>query len=233
MSPEKLQWRKVIKGVIAKYVSGTSGLPQGQSQMLDWGDIRENDFVILVVGRAGSGKTTFVNTVSKSELLKVDRGLSKGTRNMGTILCEKVKPRIVLVDTPPHPDEDSEMVLQDWLQSKSRKSKMKINGLIYVHQMGTTTNRFRPQETLGKLQQWGGDEIKDIPYIMVKTRWNLAVPGQDALVEEAWKEGRYKGPDPVVLQKKDDADAGWGVVKLLLENSGYNLEESDETTGVH
>jgi len=68
-------------------------------------DMKEIDTLILVVGQAGVGKSTFINIVAGREVTNVSHGLEPCTVEPKYVICplprDPTSPsRIVLVDTP-------------------------------------------------------------------------------------------------------------------------------------
>lgn len=61
----------------------------------------------------------FINTVAQKYNLRVDHNLSGGTKKVAPVRCSTPTvdtTRVVLVDTPPYPDEQGEEEILGWVK---------------------------------------------------------------------------------------------------------------------
>ncbi|KAJ3525844.1 hypothetical protein NMY22_g10407 [Coprinellus aureogranulatus] len=112
----------------------------------------EDEVVIAVMGATGSGKTTFINTVSGSDL-KTSSGLFSCTNAIGVAPGFSLDGRtVILVDTPgfddtKKSDTDILKMIAQFLTHSYEEGK-KLAGVIYIHRIsdfrvgGTSSRNF-------------------------------------------------------------------------------------------
>ncbi|KAF8131990.1 P-loop containing nucleoside triphosphate hydrolase protein [Boletus edulis] len=99
-----------------------------------------DDFVILVMGPTGSGKSNFINKLTGNT--ERHKASSLESQDVTPYPISYQGLRVVLVDTPNFDDTDSEIlrVIAEWLiQKYSDGTLIKIAGIIYAHRI--TDNR--------------------------------------------------------------------------------------------
>ncbi|KAG6815249.1 hypothetical protein H0H87_003613 [Tephrocybe sp. NHM501043] len=122
----------------SKFRLRTSNINMSEDEFLE--DPKPSDFVILLMGAAGTGKSTFVNTFFGQKIAVVGHSLRTQTSRVKAYpLHDPNYPnnRIVIVDTPGFDDKNfpDSLVLKgivDWLV-RSYRCNMKIAGVIYFH----------------------------------------------------------------------------------------------------
>ncbi|KAJ3541511.1 hypothetical protein NMY22_g3858 [Coprinellus aureogranulatus] len=131
--------------------SGSSCIPLSQSSK-GRGIADDCKVVIAVMGATGSGKTTFINMVSGSNLT-VGQGLASCTDTIGISLPFLLDERLVtLIDTPGFDDtqiSDTEILkmIAEYLAS-SYKDGTELTGIVYIHRIsdfrmgGTSVRNF-------------------------------------------------------------------------------------------
>ncbi|KAF9043971.1 P-loop containing nucleoside triphosphate hydrolase protein [Panaeolus papilionaceus] len=105
-------------------------------------ELRPEDTIIALMGLTGSGKSTFINTITGQEnLAKVGHSLLSCTQeiNTYTYLDPRDGRRIVFVDTPGFDDTNlADLIILDmvtqWL-NKTYSAKCKLSGLLFFHRI--------------------------------------------------------------------------------------------------
>ncbi|KAG6382116.1 P-loop containing nucleoside triphosphate hydrolase protein [Boletus reticuloceps] len=95
-----------------------------------------DDFVILVMGPTGSGKSNFINKLTGNTERRTASDLESQDVTPYSISYQGL--RVVLVDTPSFDDTDSEIlrVIAEWLIQKYPDGTLiKIAGIIYAHRI--------------------------------------------------------------------------------------------------
>ncbi|KAF8130136.1 P-loop containing nucleoside triphosphate hydrolase protein [Boletus edulis] len=118
------------------------------------------DFVIVVMGPTGTGKTNFINKLTGNPERREAGGLASDTRHVTPYSIPYYYPslRVVLVDTPGFDDthrKDSETLrlIADWLiQKYPDGTTLKIAGTIYFHRI---IDNSMPRSTLMNLGVFG------------------------------------------------------------------------------
>ncbi|KAK2754952.1 hypothetical protein CKAH01_05966, partial [Colletotrichum kahawae] len=138
------------------------------------------DIVTAVLGITGSGKSTFISTLTDLEV-DVGDSLASQTTEISIYNCElKNGQRVYLVDTPGFDDASRADVdvLQEqaFLFTQLYKMKAALAGIVYLHPIqknrisGSTARNFR------MLEQMCGLEALD-RVVLVTTMWNQIDPG--------------------------------------------------------
>lgn len=141
-------------------------------------NVPENNLapIIAVMGRTGSGKSSFISTLATQNYTKaVGHNLVSETQAIHEVECKVNNRRIVLIDTPGFDDTNVETGtilkrIADWLQDSYDKNKL-LTGLIYCHDI--TDSRFsgssvRNMTLFEKLT--GQDSMKNV--ILMSTKWD-------------------------------------------------------------
>lgn len=171
---------------------------------------------IAVMGATGSGKTTFINIASGSDL-RVGMGLESCTNEVQTSQSFMLDgKRVVLVDTPgfddtTKSDTDVLKMIAAYLQTMHRQEKL-LSGVIYMHRIsdirvgGTSRRDFTMfQELCGK------EAYKNV--LMVTNMWGDV--NEDALAREQ------------ELREKDI------FFKPILENGALLLRHMNDQESAH
>lgn len=101
--------------------------------------VREDDFLIFVVGPTGSGKSWFIKELLKSDDIRVAKGGQHPcTKNVQALRCNFYNGRnnIVVIDTPSFHTEledfDAEDQMTAWIKAKLTK-KCRGSGVLFLH----------------------------------------------------------------------------------------------------
>ncbi|KAG9312299.1 P-loop containing nucleoside triphosphate hydrolase protein [Chiua virens] len=158
-----------------------------------------NDFIIVLMGPTGSGKTNFINNITGNTEQRKASHLKSDTQDVTPYMTMRDGRRIVLVDTPGfddtyRPDTDILKTIADWLiQKYATGGTLKLNGIIYLHRI--TDNRMTGSAY--KNLQMFGQLCGDIPLPrvhLVTTMWdivkdkNMAERREAELKREFWKQ---------------------------------------------
>ncbi|KAG2147598.1 P-loop containing nucleoside triphosphate hydrolase protein [Suillus clintonianus] len=155
-------------------------------------ELEPKTIYIAVMGATGSGKTTFINTASGSEL-RVGMGLESCTNEVQmsqAFLLDKA--RVILVDTPgfddtTKSDTDVLKMIAAYLQTMHKQDKL-LSGVIYMHRISDIRVGGTSRRDFTMFQELCGQEAyKNV--LMVTNMWGDDIT-EDALARE--KELREK-----------------------------------------
>ncbi|PMD28954.1 hypothetical protein L207DRAFT_446310, partial [Hyaloscypha variabilis F] len=136
---------------------------------------RPDDFVILVMGTSGAGKTTFIQNFAKDQL-DVGVGLESCTQSIQ--ICEgklSSTQNIMLVDMPGLDDSarsDTDVLLEisDWLQT-AYQERISISGIVYLHRISDARIGISDTKNLRMLQKLCGNSMLD-RVVFATTFWD-------------------------------------------------------------
>ncbi|KAG8920096.1 hypothetical protein FRC02_001171 [Tulasnella sp. 418] len=152
------------------------------------------------MGATGSGKSTFINTLTGSEL-SIGNSLSSETKDVTPVTYHYRGRKVILIDTPGFDDtyiSDTDILrsIASWLEVSYKKQRL-LNGILYLHKI--TENRVtgmsnRNMRLFHKL--CGKDAMKNV--ILCSTMWEIedrfkARNREKDLLENFWSEMNAQG----------------------------------------
>jgi len=188
--------------------------------------ITNEDIIIPVIGLTGAGKSTFINTATKSTLLTVGRPLKPCTKTVKHVRCPHPSRKncyVVFVDTPAlDPDDrvsDVETKLRDWMHSL-RNIRSTVDGIIYLHRITDNKITEAPVSNLLRFDDICGGHVFE-KVLLVTTMWSLDRRGMGPGRENELR-GRYWGsimePGPKMHRFEDTTESAWAAVDVLLND---------------
>lgn len=203
----------------------------------------ENDIVVPVMGATGVGKSTFINNFMGTEdAVIVGHDLKSCTAQLTPVISFITQPahlqgkRLVLVDTPGFDDtytSDSEILrrIAIWLAS-SYDSKMKLGGIIYLHNISQPRMLGSDRQNLEVFQDLCGDKVLssviigitksgDIPQEVSEKRCN-------ELSSTYWKEMIEAGA--TVYPLENNTTSAQSLLAIILQNIKLSTGPSEPRT---
>lgn len=193
--------------------------------------IDDQDVLIGVMGATGSGKSTFINTVSGSNL-RVGRGLMSCTETVQPAKPFELDGRLVtLIDTPGFDDtskSDADVLnMIAAFLAATYEQGIKLSGLIYFHRI--TDNRMGGISTrnLRMFRELCGDSsLKNV--VVVTNMWELLDHhvGEEREAELATRDSFFRP----VLQRgaqlarhHNTKDSGFDILRRIINNTPMSL----------
>ncbi|KAF8811581.1 hypothetical protein BYT27DRAFT_7133942 [Phlegmacium glaucopus] len=162
-----------INCILKKYTL-EEDLPRGPTEIL----LENNDVIIAVVGPAGSGKSTFINIATESQVANVGHSLAPCTSKMNIVRLPMPKltdGSVVFIDTPGFDttfksEADGLKLVVDWLKTTYGK-EMHVNGLLYFHRISDNRTGDSPLNNISIFEQLcGRSDIRNVT--LVTTMWD-------------------------------------------------------------
>ncbi|KAF8132016.1 P-loop containing nucleoside triphosphate hydrolase protein [Boletus edulis] len=192
-----------------------------------------DDFIIVIMGPTGSGKSNFINNLTGNTEGRKASHLKSDTKDVTPYLISYRGHKVVLVDTPGFDDtyrSDSDIlrVIADWLiQKYPDGTSLKIAGIIYVHRI--TDNRM--SGSAYKNLQMFGRLCGTVPLPrtrLITTMWdkakdqNATVRRETQLRDDFWRQLIEGGAS--MYKFRNTNQSAQEIVESLLE-MGNNGEE--------
>jgi len=194
----------------------------------------KQDIVIPVMGATGAGKSFFINTVLKQQIMVVGRDLQSCTSELGFGYVETIAGypelrgyRIVLVDTPGFDDthEVDFAILEriaTWLK-ESYKKGAKLGGVIYLQDISAPRFTGTAKRNLQMFRSMCGDDVLD-HVVLGTTKWALNVPDSEhrhgQLESEYWKPLIESGAN--VRRFDNTYKSAWSFVDTIISSRMKN-----------
>ncbi|KAF8954017.1 P-loop containing nucleoside triphosphate hydrolase protein, partial [Flammula alnicola] len=187
-----------------------------------------------VVGLTGVGKSTFINTLLGDDRMTVGHSLKLCTLHLQPVIITTELPtslrnqlkgrRLIIVDTPGFDDtflDDSEILrrISVWLAASYNK-KMKLGGVIYLHDISQTRMTGTTGRNLDMLQNLvGKDALRSI--VLGTTKWSLVQPETASKREEElksayWKEMIKAGSPVFQVDTSESSKRAWDLIAYIL-----------------
>ncbi|KAG6916775.1 hypothetical protein DXG01_005357 [Tephrocybe rancida] len=165
-------------------------------------DGMRGDLIIPVMGPAGSGKSTFINTLLGKEAARVGHALQSETEHIHFYLLPGGGRRVFMVDTPAFADtstDDREILrrIAVWM-AKSYSDDMKVAGIIYLHEITQPRMTWVMRKNLNMFEKLCGPNAAS-SIILATTKWdeisprNVGERREAQLRDEHWKDMLKEG----------------------------------------
>ncbi|KAJ8495189.1 hypothetical protein ONZ45_g12971 [Pleurotus djamor] len=176
-------------------------------------EVPSNDIIIVVLGPAGSGKSTFINTATNTNKMHVEHALGAVNKYISCIECnypgDDDGRSIVFVDTPPI-DSDPQMAMDiqaqihHWL-GRTYPRRPRVDGIMFLYKMNATratetmtastyTNVFESllgpdyaKKMIILTTMWNAIEMEDCLRREKQLRWGLPKERFDQTIGSAWR----------------------------------------------
>jgi len=195
---------------------------------------------IAVMGATGSGKSTFVNLISGSDL-GVGNGLKSCTDNVQAVDFNLDGRRVVLIDTPGFDDttlSDTDVLnmIAAFLESSYEQGK-KLAGVLYFHRISEPRMTGMSRKNFGMFRKLCGDAaLKNV--VIVTNMWGEVDPavGNAREIELATEDIFFK---PVLekhaqmIRHENTISSAERVIRLILGNHPLPLRIQEELVNEH
>ncbi|KAF8972235.1 P-loop containing nucleoside triphosphate hydrolase protein [Flammula alnicola] len=194
--------------------------------------VDDSDVTVAVMGATGSGKTTFINLASGSNL-RIGRGLQSCTSIVQVAQPFELEGRsVTLIDTPGFDDttkSDSDILrmIAAFLATAYENGK-KLAGVIYIHRIsdfrmgGISTRNFKMFRQL-----CGESTLKNV--VIVTNMWGEVSPelGEAREAELASQDMFFKpvlDKGALLLRHENTRDSTHGILKYIIQNHPLSLQ---------
>ncbi|KFZ02161.1 hypothetical protein V500_00399 [Pseudogymnoascus sp. VKM F-4518 (FW-2643)] len=136
-------------------------------------DYQKKPIVVAVFGKTGTGKTSFINSVTGRDL-KVGHGLTSCTEDVHAVSCRIGNENVILVDTPGFSDtniSDTEILrrIAAWMQD-SYDDGFLLSGIIYLHNINDVRMEGPSLKNLRMMRKLcGANSLKNV--VLATTMW--------------------------------------------------------------
>ncbi|KAL4073381.1 P-loop containing nucleoside triphosphate hydrolase protein [Scleroderma citrinum] len=149
------------------------------------------------MGPTGSGKSNFVNKLTRSKEDKAASGLKSHTQGIREFSVDTSKGRYVFVDTPGfddtyRSDRDILRTIAEWLERKYR-GNIKLSGIIYTHRITDNRMSGSVSKNLDLFGRLCGNKAAE-HVLLVTTMWDRARDPNIAASRVAQLEGNFWKP---------------------------------------
>ncbi|TEB26432.1 hypothetical protein FA13DRAFT_1816885 [Coprinellus micaceus] len=182
-----------------------------------WGDARDTDIVVPVIGDTGAGKSYFINQVLHS----VGRGDGVVEGKALEPCTGDIRPVVVENQTEGYrhlknPDFELLKRLADWLKDSYRTGTV-LGGIVYLHDISAT--RCRPdgfQKKLERLNQLYDDKVPFSAVVFVTSKWGYDPEEVSMRRETQYQEDHWKNILKPRNGEKEEGSA-WDIVASILK----------------
>jgi len=188
-----------------------------------------NHPIIIVLGQAGAGKSSFVNAATGSNLA-VGQNLRGCTTDIqvaiGIAPENKSDCKVVFVDTPAFDielDDNAEIKIKKQFEKWRKKTctQKDVTGIIYLHKISENRINEPPLRRLKTFEKLCGGDLP-AKILLVTTMWNqvdqeLGSAREEELRIKFWKQTTTDRPNMARFEDEADATKAWFIVNLLLE----------------
>ncbi|KAI6027819.1 hypothetical protein BKA83DRAFT_4234130 [Pisolithus microcarpus] len=152
--------------------------PPTLSSKVPSSDFGSEDPIVLIMGPAGSGKSSFISKAIGSSDEGVGHDLLEGpyTKEVRATKCVIDGLPTILVDVPAFggaaPDVSILTMVSEWLD-QVKKSKAHISAVLFFHPIADNRMRWKPWDTFYRCRDWcGGDPMSQTRVDLVTTMWD-------------------------------------------------------------
>ncbi|KAG6329533.1 hypothetical protein ID866_9556 [Astraeus odoratus] len=201
----------------------------GASTPMAWA----HDIVLLIMGPTGSGKSNFINKLTRRKEQRKASGLKSHTQGIDEYKLDRYGRHYVFVDTPGfddtyRSDRDILRTIADWLEKKYR-GEVKVAGIVYTHRI--TDNRMSGSvcKNLDLFGKMCGDKAA-ARVRMVTTMWDRVINVETAESRVKQLEGNFWKPlldlEARHERFKNTSENAWYIVdELIGETEALLLQE--------
>ncbi|WEW59959.1 hypothetical protein PRK78_005441 [Emydomyces testavorans] len=194
-----------------------------------------NEAVIALFGMTGTGKTSFINTLTGADM-KIGHHLHSMTSEIEQVSCKIGDITVTLVDTPGFDDTsrtDTEILtlIASWLKAAYNENT-KLTGLIYLHRISDNRMSGSSYRNLSMFRSLCGMQILS-HVILATTMWNKVTEAEGStrerdLLAEATFWGDMKQSGALVRRYDGSQTNALALVNELLEKTPITLKIQHE-----
>ncbi|KAI9784186.1 MAG: hypothetical protein M1839_002692 [Geoglossum umbratile] len=199
--------------------------------------LKSEDRLIAVMGATGSGKSSFVQSITGRKDIVGDSLCSETSEiHSYCVVVESVS--FVLIDTPGFDDtfgSDTDILkkIEDWLSSSYEPDRL-LSGLLYLHPINMVRVSGSSHRSLKMFQMLCGE--KNFPNIVIGTTFWDKLPNAKTGIErekelcespDFWKPMREKGCR--VVRVPSDYSTSAGILLEMARNAPCTLQIQEET----
>jgi len=192
-------------------------------------DLSDRDFIVIVIGQAGAGKSSFINAAAGSNL-PVGHSLQSCTKKVQSVTAGWRGRKVVFVDTPAFDidiDVNAEANLRRQIEKWQKKTSTQnhaVAGIIYLHKISETRIMEPPHKRLKTFDQLCGGGLSE-KVLLVTTMWNevdqaVGTSREHQIRANYWESATTNRTTMARFDAKNDGAQAWRAVELLLEGSG-------------
>jgi len=192
-------------------------------------DLSDKDLVVIVIGQAGAGKSSFINAVAGATL-PVGHNLQCCTKKVQSVTAGWRGRKIVFVDTPAFDidiDVNAEANLRRKIEKWQKKTSTQnhvVAGIIYLHKISETRITEPPHKRIKTFERLCGGSLSE-KVLLVTTMWNevdqaVGTSREQQIRANYWESPTTNRATMARFDDKTDSTQAWRAVDLLLEGSG-------------